>query len=63
MTSEERIQKLEEDQAFTERAIDELGEEVRTLSRRVADVASAIKRLEGMLDKAGDDGPEERATS
>jgi len=46
MASEERIQKLEEAQAFSERTVEELEEEVRALSRRVVELAAALARLE-----------------
>ncbi len=46
MASEERIQKLEEAQAFSERKVEELEEEVRALSRRVVELAAALARLE-----------------
>ncbi len=57
MASEERIQKLEEAQAFSERLVEELGEEVRSLSEKVAELAAALKRVEGML--AAEDEEEE----
>lgn len=46
---------LEEAQAFSERAIEELGEEVRALSQKVAEVAAALKRLEAMLAEEDDE--------
>jgi len=55
---EARIRRLEEGQAFGERAIDELGREVRALGDRVARLAAALRRVEQLLaeeDSAEDD--------
>lgn len=51
MTPEERIQKLEEAQAFSERAMEELSLEVRDLGKRIADLAAALKQVELKLVK------------
>jgi uncharacterized coiled-coil protein SlyX len=54
---EQRLQKLEENQAFGERVMEELGEELRSLSKRVAELAAMIQRVEGLLAEA--DKPED----
>lgn len=52
-----RIQKLEESQGFSERAIEELAAEVRELGKRVLDLGGKLARLEaGLESKKQDEG-------
>jgi uncharacterized coiled-coil protein SlyX len=57
----ERMRKLEESQGFTERAVEELAEEVRELGKRVQELGAKMARLEARLDAAqrGDESGEE----
>jgi uncharacterized coiled-coil protein SlyX len=48
----ERVQRLEESQGFSERAIEQLSTEVRELGKRVQDLAVKLGRLEARLDAA-----------
>jgi len=53
-SGEARLQRLEEAQAFDERAIEELGKEVRALGERVMQLAAALKRVEALLAEEDD---------
>ncbi len=45
----ERLQRIEESQAFAERTDDALTHEIRELDRRVRDLSARIDRLDGRL--------------
>jgi uncharacterized coiled-coil protein SlyX len=45
----QRLQRLEESQAFAEHTLQQLGEEVRLLNQRLAESAQRLARLEGRL--------------
>ena len=47
----ERLMRLEEAQAFAERALEELGGEVRALGERLAELRAAVRRLEGQVER------------
>ncbi len=44
-----RVQRLEEAQGFTERAIEQLSEEIQSLNRRMAVMQAMLKSLETRL--------------
>lgn len=46
-----RVQRLEEAQGFAERAIEQLGEEIASLNRRMAAMQALLKALETRLAK------------
>lgn len=56
---EQRLQKLEENQAFGERALDELSEEFRVLSQKVAELAAMLTRVEALLAEGDEEEPTE----
>lgn len=46
MSDPDSIRRLEEAQAFTDRTVEELSDEVRDLGRRAAQLAAMLNRLE-----------------
>ena len=55
--SGERLRRLEEAQAFSEHAAEQLGEQVLTLATRLEEIASRLARLERRIETLAS-GPE-----
>ncbi len=45
-----RIQRLEENQGFTERAVEQLSQEIRDLGARVHELTAALARMETKVE-------------
>ena len=58
-TLERRVRALEENHGFAERLLEELGEEVRALGRRVTELTQRMIRLEASMAKRAADAPPE----
>ena len=55
-----RLQRLEESHVFAERTLEQLGDEIADLNRRLAEMRAHVQRLEARLTRSeqpGDDEP------